>query len=237
MPSPLNCIRNSSIWPVVRDASSLSGGGHRLGGEAGVFTLDVEVAELPEVEDLLVEPGPVAHAAAVHVVGEVVDQLEAVPARMALHAVQELEVDVVDRLAVLEAVDQVERRAADALDRGQAQLHRTGGDLHRLRAQFERARIRPVRVLNAKRHGARRRPVLGREVRRRAARFVVDDEVDAALAVQRNVLGTVPRHPAKPQFLEHRLQHAALGRREFDELEPDQPHRVLEQIGHDGPPP
>ena len=81
MPSPLNCIRNSSIWPaalpgflVERDADHAVGRGHRLGGQAGVFALDVEVADLAEVEQLLVEAGPVRHAAAVDVVRQVVDR-------------------------------------------------------------------------------------------------------------------------------------------------------------------
>ncbi len=42
------------------------------------LALDVEVADFAEVEQLLVEVGPVGHAAAVHVVGQVIDDLQAV---------------------------------------------------------------------------------------------------------------------------------------------------------------
>ena len=98
---------------------------------------------------------------------QVIDELEAVAHRMAVDAVDELEVDVVDRRAVAEAVDQVQRRAADALDRRQAQLHRAGRHVHRLRAELERALVRLVRILDAKRHAAGRRAVLGGEVRTR----------------------------------------------------------------------
>src|SRR6185295_11902459 len=90
------------------------GRGHRARREAGVFALDVEVADLAEVEDLLVEARPVPHAPAVDVVRQVVDDLEAVAARMAPGAAEKFEIDVVDRAAFVESVDQVQRRAADA---------------------------------------------------------------------------------------------------------------------------
>ena len=96
-------------------------------------------------------------------------KLQAVADRVAIDAGEELEVDVVDRLAVLEAVDQVERRAADALDGRQAQLHRPGRHLERLRAELERARVGLVRIADAKREAARRRSVLGGEVGRRSS--------------------------------------------------------------------
>ena len=145
---------------------------------------------------------------------------------------QELEVDVVDALAVLEAVDQVQRRAADAADRRQAQLHRPGRHLDRLRAQLERARVGLVRILHAKRQRAGARPVLGGEVAGQAARLAVDDEVDVALAVQHDVLAAVAGDQAEAQLLEQRLQHVRRGRGEFDELESHQAHRVVEEIRH-----
>ncbi len=40
----------------------------------------------------------------------------------AVHAFDEFKVDVVDGLAVFKAVDQIQRRATNALDGGQAQL-------------------------------------------------------------------------------------------------------------------
>ena len=209
MPSPLNFIRNSSICPEPLLDSSFSGmrmravgRGHRLAGEAGVFALDVEVADLAEVEQPLVVLGPERHAAAVHVVRQVVDDLQPVARRMARHAGHPFEVDVVDALAVFEAVDQVQRRAADALDRRQPQLHRPGGDLDRLRAELERARIGLVRILDAKRQRTRARAVLGREVAGQALRFAVDDEIDVALAVQQHVLAAVLGHQREAELLE-----------------------------------
>ena len=107
---------------------------------------------------------------------------------MAVHAVDEFEVDVVDALAVFKTVDQVQRRAANALDRRQAQLHDAGRNVHRLRAHFQRAAIGFVRVFHTKRHAAGTRAMLGGKVGRIALGFAVDDEVDVALAVQIDVL-------------------------------------------------
>ena len=217
---------------VERDADLAVGRGHRLRREAGVLALDVEVADLAEVEEALVEAGPERHPAAVDVVRQVIERLQAVADRAPIDAGQELEVDVVDRLAVLEAVDQVERRAADALDRRQAQLHRPGRHLERLRAELERARVGLVRIADAKGEPARRRPVLGGEVAGVALRLAVDDEVDVALAEQDDVLRAVLGDLREAELLEHRLERSRLGRRELDELEAHQAHRVLEQISH-----
>ena len=61
---------------------------------------------------------------------------------------------------------------------------------------------------------------------------VVDDEVDAALAVQGHLLRTVHRHLGEAQLLEHFFQHARRRRRELDELEAHQAHGVLKQVCH-----
>jgi hypothetical protein len=67
MPSPLYSRRNSSIW-LLSSWLSFSGmrilphgAGHRLGEQAGDLPLDVEVADLAEVEEPLVEVGPMRH--------------------------------------------------------------------------------------------------------------------------------------------------------------------------------
>ena len=58
---------------VERDADLAVGTGHRLGEQAGDLALDVEVADLAEVEHALVEVGPGLHVAAVHVVRQMID--------------------------------------------------------------------------------------------------------------------------------------------------------------------
>src|SRR5258706_6527629 len=63
---------------VDRDAELAARAGGRLAFHAGDLALDVEVADLPEVEEPLVEIDPFRHPAAMHVVREVVDVQEAV---------------------------------------------------------------------------------------------------------------------------------------------------------------
>ena len=79
--------------------------------QAGELALDVEVADLAEIEEPLVELGPFVHAAAMHVVRQVIDVGEA----DALRAWRStpgsgIEVDVVDAAALAVAVDQVDQR-------------------------------------------------------------------------------------------------------------------------------
>ena len=217
---------------VERNADQAVGRAQGLGREAGVFTLDVEKADLAEIEQLFVKVRPEGHAAPVDVVRQVVNQLEAVAGRVAVHAALKHKINVVDRLAVLEPVDQVQRRAANALDGGQVQLHRPGLDFNRLRAEFKRATVSQVRILHAKRHAAGARAMLGGKVARNAFRLAVDNEVDLALAVQHHVLGAVPRHQRETHALKHRLQHARGGRGELDEFKAHQAHRVVKQICH-----
>src|SRR5437868_2907516 len=112
---------------VDRDADATAGARHRLGLEPGELALDIEVADLAEVEEPLVELRPLGHAAAVHVVREVVDEREAraggrryVAAPEILKAGQGPEIDVVDRVAegiLRVTVDQIDERIADSLDR------------------------------------------------------------------------------------------------------------------------
>ena len=203
-----------------------------MAGQARVFALDVEVTDFLEVEELLVKTTPVRHAPFVDVVCHVVDELKAVARGVSVHAVDEFEVDVVNALAVFKAVDQIQRRAANALDGGQAQLHGARGHVHRLRPEFQRPGIGFVRILHAKRQGTCARPMLGCEVARQAFGLAVDDEIDVALAVQHHVFGAVFRHQCETHFLEQRLQRVGNRRGELDKLEVTQTHGVVKQIGH-----
>lgn len=209
---------------------------HGSAAQTRVLALDVEVTDLAEVEQPLVELAPEAHASAVHVVREMVDDLQAVPTRVPVHALDELEVDVVDAPAVFIPVDQVQRRPADALDRRQAQLHGARGHVHGLRAQLQRAGVGLVGVAHAEGHGAGAGPVLGREVTRQALGLAVHDEVDVTLAVEQHVLAAVARHQREAHFLEQGFQGVRGGRCEFHELEAAQAHGVVEQLSHEKPP-
>ena len=221
---------------VERDADHAVGCGHRAASEARVGALDVEVTDLAEVENLLVKAAPKRHAAFVNVVREVVDDLEAVTRWVAVHPFDEFKVDVVDALAVFKAVDQIQRRTANALDGRQAQLHRASGHLHRLRAHLQRTFVRFVRVLHPKGQGTGTRPVLGRKVTGQAFGLAVDDEVDVALAVEHHIFGAVLGHQRKAHFFKQRLQQARHGRGELHKLETTQTHGVVKQISHEKTP-
>src|SRR5579859_6675152 len=62
---------------VERNADRLVGRDHRLAEQAGGLALDVEILLLLEAEELGVEGRPHAHLAALHIVGEVIEQVEA----------------------------------------------------------------------------------------------------------------------------------------------------------------
>ncbi|MNX94836.1 hypothetical protein D3C86_1270830 [compost metagenome] len=159
--------------------------------------------------------------------GQVIDDLQAGTDRMAVHTFDEHEVDVIDRAAFAETVDQVQRRTADAFDRRQVQLHRAGFDVDRLGAEFQGTLVGLLRILDAKRHAAHRRTVLGREVRGHAVGFVVEDQVDRALAIQVHVFGTVGRDLGEAHDLEDRLQGVRGRRCELDEFKAHQAHWVF----------
>ena len=232
---------------VDRDADLAARAGHRLGFQARELALDVEVADLAEVEQALVELGPFRHAPAVHVVGEVVDVDEArarrgrrLAAPEGLEARQGLEVDVVDGVAVGVlgiAIDEVDERVADAFDRRDVEL--TGADvrLHAPGAALNQSFIRRRGVAHAERHRANARPVAPREVLRKGARLGVDDEVHVALLVERDVLVPVARDALEAEALEERAERLRIGRRVLDELEAVGLDRVVPRasrlLGHD----
>ena len=62
--------------------------------------------------------------------------------------------------------------------------------------------------------------------------FVVQDQVDATLAVQVHILGTVAGHLGEAQNLEDRLKYAWGRRSQFDEFEAHQAHWIVEDISH-----
>ena len=78
--------------------------------------------------------------------------------------------------------------------------------------------------------------MLGGEVGGRAARFVIGDQVDPALAPQLDVLRPVPGDLDKAHGGEDRFEQPALGRGEFDELEPVEAQRIVGRmvvvVGH-----
>ena len=70
----------------------------------------------------------------------------------------------------------------------------------------------------------------------RGARFVIDQEVDVALAPKRDVARPVIGDMGKAHRLEYGLNEAAFGCGELDELEAAKAHWVFEQVCHVSPP-
>ncbi|OIQ69918.1 hypothetical protein GALL_484760 [mine drainage metagenome] len=216
---------------VERDADLAAGAGHGLGDQGGLLALDVEIADLAEIEDLLVELRPGRHVAAMDVMGQVVEigKANGVPRHGRVRAGDGHEVDVVDLLGAV-TVDQIEVRAADPLDRRDVQLHRPNRPQHRLRPALDRQLQGLGGVAHAERHGVGRGAMGGAEFRGLPLGLHVQDQVDVALAKPQHVLGAVFGDSREAHHLEQGLQALRLGRGEFDELEAVGAQWVVEQI-------
>src|ERR1700688_4982843 len=94
------------------------GAGQRPREQAGRPALDIEKADLAEIEQSFVEAGPDIHAAAMDVVGEVIDIIEPGALRPRVFRTQPLELGIVGRTLGAVAVDEIEQAAADTLDAG-----------------------------------------------------------------------------------------------------------------------
>jgi len=68
---------------------------------------------------------------------------------------------------------------------------------------------------------------------RKGLRLGVDDEVDLALTMQRDVLGTVARHCRESEPLEQRAQQLRIRSGVLDEFESVGSHRVVRQSAHE----
>ena len=204
---------------VDRDADLAARAGHRLGLQPGELALDVEVADLAEIEEPLVELRPLVHPAAMHIVRQVIDVGEPDAFGLALDARQVLEVDVVDRAALAVAVDQIDQRIADALDGRDVELHRPDLALDAPGAQRLGALVGEGRVLHPEGDGADRGAVHAGKALGEAVPLGVDDEVHVALAIERDVLGAVLGDLHEAHALEQRAQRRRIGRRVLDELE------------------
>src|ERR1043166_2856665 len=224
---------------VERNANLAVRAGHGAGLEAGQLALDVEIANLAEIEEPLVEAGPLVHVAAKDIVRHVIDIGDAgafvdeAGDRIARH-----EIDVIDR-ALAVAVDQIDHAAADAFDGGDVQLHRAHLVLERLGAETDQLVVGGGGILDAKGHGAGAGPVGLGETRAVALRLRIDDEVGLALAIERHRLGAMPANRAKSHLFEQGVELVNVRRGVLDELEavgadgivPELRHAVLLQAG------
>ncbi|MNQ68008.1 hypothetical protein D3C85_825520 [compost metagenome] len=247
----LNLALLFSAFLVDRNADIAAGRRHRLGLHAGHLAFDIEVADFAEVEEALIEFRPLRHAALVHVVRQVVHQRQARAAPgdvgLGIGGIQRHEIHVVDAdvanaaVAFLArpAVHQVNQRIADALDRRDIQFHRSAMRIKPPRAQFQRALVCRVRILHAESDRTDRRAMQAGEALGEGVGFGVDQEVDAALAVQGHVFVAMLGNRLESQQFEHLAQRGGVRRGIFNELEPGGAHRVvpgLESAAHKSAP-
>ncbi len=232
----LNLPLTALTFFIERDFDFSIGRGQRLRCEAGIFTLDVKETDLFEVKQRLVIVRPIFHPARVNIVREVVDQLEARTLRLALNTRQIFKVDIVDRepFAALIgiAIDQIENRAANPADGGDAQLHRPRLIGNRLRACCDQMVVSFHCILDAECHATCARPMFAREIPSGGARFIIGDQIDPALTPQVDMLAAMGCDMGEAHRLKHRLKLAFFRRAKFHKFKAIEASRIFKQISH-----
>src|SRR5208283_430676 len=192
---------------------------HRAGMQTGIFARDVEIADLMEIEDPLIPTRDAVQMASIHIVGEVIDRRQAGARGMRVALPAPAEIHVPDRTLVAVAIDEIDQRAADAHNRRNLQLHRADARHAGFRPSLQRALIGDASVEHAETHGANRGAVGLGEVSRETIGLGVEHEVDVALPVERDVLGTVDADGDKAHQAEQLAELFGFRMRKLDELE------------------
>jgi hypothetical protein len=226
----LDLARVASVL-VDWNANLAVGARQRSREQARRAALDVEETDFAEVEKLFIKARPDIHAAAMDIVGEMIQIEEARASRTRIARSQPFEFDVIARTLGTVPVNQVEQAAADPLDGGHVERLLRRRNAGRLGAERDCALIGRPRINHAERHRRRARPMLRHEVETVGARLFVDEIVDVVLAIDGDLLCPVTRDRRKAHQLEKRVQLLRFGIRVSDELEPVRPHRI---IGADG---
>ena len=201
--------------------------GQRPREQARGAALDIEKANLPEIEQPFVEAGPDIHAAAMDVVGEMIEIKQPGAFRPRISCAEPVELGVVGRALRAVAIDEIQQAAADALDRGDIERLLRRRNIGRLGAERQRALIGPLRIDDAERHRGRARPVRGDKGEAVRARLFVDEIIDVALAIDRDLPGPVARHRHIAHQPEQRVQLFGSRVRVFDELKAVGAHRIV----------
>src|SRR5690606_497718 len=139
---------------------------------------------------------------------------------------------IIDGGARSVAVDQIDQAVADALDGGDGEFHRPDMGFDAPGAELAGALVGLGGIPDAEGHGTDRRTMDAGEALGKAFRLGIEDEVDVALAIKRDVLRPVLRHGGKAHALEQGCQLGGFGCGIFDELETVGAHGVVEQVGH-----
>ena len=88
-------------------------------------------------------------------------------------------------------------------------------------------------VLDTKRHSARSRAVFLHEVGGVAFRLIIQNEVDAALAIQGHVFGAMACDGLEAEEVKYFREMFCVGSGEFDKFEAVEAHGVFEEIWHE----
>ena len=197
MPSPLYFRRYSSIW-LVSSVDSFSGmrilpQGEvmRAADQAGELAVDVEEVDLLEAEQLAVEGPPLVHVAAIDIVGQVVEIIEADAFRLRIALAQPVELGVVGR--ALLAVACRRNRAASRRCRRSPARRASCRRLHRASRPSTTAWSKACLASTTRQaiDGAQG-PCSSTKLHGVRAGLGIEDVVDVALAPDGDVLGPVP---------------------------------------------
>jgi hypothetical protein len=127
------------------------------------------------------------------IVGEVIEIEQPGAFRPGVLWAEPVEFGVVGRPLRPIAVDEIQETPADSLDRGDIEGFLGGRNVGGLRAERQRALMGLGRIDHAKGHRRRARPVRGDEIEAMGAGRFVDEIIDVALAIDRDLLGLVVR--------------------------------------------
>ena len=81
---------------VQRNADLTIRGRQRLRGQPRIFALDIEVADFLKVKELLINISPICHPPAIHIVRQMIDNLEAAALWVLVHTRQRDKINVVN---------------------------------------------------------------------------------------------------------------------------------------------
>ena len=192
----------------------------RVGGQSGLGTTYVEVANLFETEDILVKFRPLLHFALGHVIGQMVDGDKA----LFLHPLRSAQVDktkVFIGFVLFVIVDKVNDAFADSID---SRHRRAVGTqiialLTLLRATLDRFPQSLFRIDHPPAHGRDRRAVLLREFLRKRLVRAVEQKMDVSLPVIVDIPGFMLFQARKTEFQKQMMQVFRPGGSEFDEFD------------------
>ena len=144
---------------------------------------------------------------------------------MGIDAGVEREIDVVDREVAI-AVDEIDAARADAVDRGNVELHHFHLRRHDPCAAVDRVAISGRGIAHAQREGRDRRYFRGWRRARLPAGVRVDDDVHVALPVEQHFAGAMARDRVEADHFQNLSERLRLAGRELDELDAVHPQRI-----------